>query len=70
MKRVKESGAAFRKKKKAKEQEATENEGALLKFIQRTSTPAAEVAETKDDPPNRAILSILTSCSFCYVRLI
>ena len=49
MKRVKESGAAFRKKKKAKEEEATKNEGALLKFIQRTSTPAAEVAETKDD---------------------
>ncbi|XP_073445537.1 zinc finger MYM-type protein 1-like [Dendrobates tinctorius] len=49
MKRVKESGAAFRKKKKAKEEEAAKNKGALLKFIQKTSTPTAEVAEAKDD---------------------
>ena len=47
MKRMKESGAAFRKKRKAKEEEAEKNKGALLKFIKRTST--AEVAETKGD---------------------
>ena len=45
MKRTKESGAAFRKKRKAKEEEEKKNEGALLKFINRTST--AEVTEMK-----------------------
>ena len=33
MKRVKESGAFFRKKKKAKEAELKKHEGAILKFV-------------------------------------
>ena len=33
MKRVKESGAFFRKKKKAKEAELKKHEGAMLKFL-------------------------------------
>ena len=33
MKRVKESGAFFRKKKKAKEAELKKHEGAMLKFV-------------------------------------
>ena len=33
MKRVKESGAFFRKKKKAREEELKKNEGAILKFV-------------------------------------
>ena len=45
MKRVKESGASFRRKKKAEEEETKMNEGALLKFIKRTST--AEVGNEK-----------------------
>ena len=33
MKRVKESGAFFRKKKKTKEAELKKQEGAMLKFV-------------------------------------
>ena len=33
MKRVKESGAFFRKQKKAREEELIKNEGAILKFV-------------------------------------
>ena len=33
MKRVKESGTFFRKKKKAREEELKKNEGAILKFV-------------------------------------
>ena len=33
MKRVKENGASFRKKKKAREEELKKNEGAILKFV-------------------------------------
>ena len=33
MKRVKENGASFRKKKKAREGELKKNEGAILKFV-------------------------------------
>jgi len=49
MKRVKQSGASFRKKKKAVEEESKNNEGALLKFIQRTSSPTNIVMDTEDD---------------------
>ena len=51
MKRMKESGRAFRKKRKAKEEEARKNKGALLKCIKRTST--AEVAETKGETEDK-----------------
>ena len=51
MKRVKQSGASFRKKKKAVEEESKKNEGALLKFIQRTSSPTNKVMDTEDDNP-------------------
>ena len=33
MKRVKKSGASFRKKKEAREEELKKNEGAILKFV-------------------------------------
>ena len=46
MKRVKESGAPFRRKKKA-EEKTKKNEGAPLKFIKKTFT--TEVEETKSD---------------------
>ena len=36
-KRVKESGAFFRKKKKAREEELKSNEGAILKFVKNDS---------------------------------
>lgn len=37
MKRIKESGASFRKKKKAREEIQNKNTGALLKYISRES---------------------------------
>ena len=42
MKRVKESGAFFRKKKKAREEELKKNEGAILKFVKNASAKETE----------------------------
>ena len=42
MKRVKESGAFFRKKKKAREEELKNNEGAILKFVKNASAKETE----------------------------
>ena len=42
MKRVKESGAFYRKKKKARQEELKKNEGAILKFIKNASTKETE----------------------------
>ena len=42
MKRVKESGAFFRKKKKAREEELKKNEGAIFKFVKNASAKETE----------------------------
>ena len=42
MKRIKESEAFFRKKKKAREEELKKNEGAILKFVKIVSTKGTE----------------------------
>ena len=42
MKRVKESGAFYRKKKKARQEELKKNEGAILKFVKNASTKETE----------------------------
>jgi len=42
MKRVKESRAFFRKKKKASEEELKKNEGAILKFVKNASAKETE----------------------------
>jgi len=42
MKRVKESGAFFRKKKKDREEELKKNEGAILKFVKNASAKETE----------------------------
>lgn len=44
MKRMKESGAAFRKKKKAKEEEVKKRDGAPLKYISLETTTAIPTA--------------------------
>ena len=42
MKRVKESGAFFRKQKKAREEELKKNEGDILKFVKIASAKETE----------------------------
>jgi len=42
MKRVKESGAFFRKKKKARVEELKKNEGTILKFVKNASAKETE----------------------------
>ena len=42
MKRAKESGAFFRKKKKAREEELKKNKGAILKFVKNVSAKETE----------------------------
>ena len=49
MKRARESGAAYRKKRKEREESLKQNEGAILKYIRsiETTTEATEVNESK-----------------------
>ena len=52
MKRVKESGAFFRKKKKAKEAELKKHEGAMLKFLTSSGSNASLTIPENDSNEN------------------
>ena len=52
MKRVKESGAFFRKKKKAKEAELKKHEGAMLKFVASSSSNGSLTIPENDSNEN------------------
>ena len=56
MKRVKESGAFFRKKKKAREEELKKNEGTILKFVKIASTKDTEEVSSH----NKLLLQVET----------
>ena len=49
MKRVKESGAFFRKQKKAREEELKKNEGAILKFVKIASAEEREEVSSHNE---------------------
>ena len=49
MKRVKDSGASFRKKKKAREEELKKNEGAILKFVNISLQSSLSSANERDE---------------------
>ena len=48
-KRVKESGASFRKKKKAREEEMKKNKGAILKFVNISLQCSLSLANERDE---------------------
>ena len=49
MKRVKESGISFRKKKKTGEEEPKKNEGAILKFVNISLQSSLSSANERDE---------------------
>ena len=49
IKRVKKSGAPFRKKKKVREEELKNNEGAILKFVNISLQPSLSLANERDE---------------------
>ena len=52
MKRVKENGAFFRKKKKAKQAELKKHEGAMLKFVASSSSNVSLTIPGNDSNKN------------------
>ena len=49
MKKVKESGASFRKKKKAREKELKKNKGAILKFVNTSLQSSLSSSNERDE---------------------
>ena len=66
MKRVKESGAFFRKKKKAREGELKKNEGAILKFVKIASTKDTEKVSSHNT--RKSLLQVETEEEEVYLK--